>query len=296
MKKIAKMLWGKTSLVKPNVRRLEFDHVRMPVWVHLFNVPHELFSKKSLSYIASALGIPLHMDSVTASRQRSEFAKVCIEISVGAVIPKSVEVLLRDGSSFWIRVEVPWLPSSCSEWSNECEGSHGVSGRSGLTDVQPDKDSVRPVAKANEGSGSGIVGTAAGVYSDAALKEVQSSRRVSSSGGNLVEPINVGEPFETSGCKCVSFMKKTKGKLKEDTGKIQFTSPKNNFTVLATIDSENTSLVPEIPARKQRAAALGVAHLLHEMKTKKNEHLEKSKKAGDVVGTSAGGPPSNSIP
>ncbi|KAK8638784.1 hypothetical protein V6N13_137195 [Hibiscus sabdariffa] len=72
---------------EPNLQKLDFDLQKMPIWVQLHNVPLELFSRKGLSYIASAMGTPLYMDSITASCERLEFAKVCIEIIAGVSIP-----------------------------------------------------------------------------------------------------------------------------------------------------------------------------------------------------------------
>ncbi|XP_039022529.1 uncharacterized protein LOC120155005 [Hibiscus syriacus] len=80
---------------------------------HLFNVPLELFSREGLSYIASAIGNPLTMDSVTASKSRLEFAKLCVEIGVNDDIPKSIEVILGNGQTTTVFVEVPWLPNCC---------------------------------------------------------------------------------------------------------------------------------------------------------------------------------------
>ncbi|XP_039020242.1 uncharacterized protein LOC120152010 [Hibiscus syriacus] len=100
---------------EPNLKELHFDLDRMPIWIQLFNVPLELFSKKGLSYIASAIDKPLHMDSITASRARLEYARVCVEISVGSKIPDFVDVLLYDESVVRIKIFVPWLPASCVE-------------------------------------------------------------------------------------------------------------------------------------------------------------------------------------
>ncbi|KAK8617103.1 hypothetical protein V6N13_117070 [Hibiscus sabdariffa] len=82
---------------EPNMCKLDFDLVCMPMWVQLYNVPLELFNKTGLSYIASALGNPLYMDSVRANRKRFEYAKVCVEIGACSSIPKFIDVLLRDG-------------------------------------------------------------------------------------------------------------------------------------------------------------------------------------------------------
>ncbi|GMI81032.1 hypothetical protein HRI_001772500 [Hibiscus trionum] len=55
------------------------------------------------------------MDSATTSRKRLEYAKVCVEIAIDTCIPSTIEVLLRDGTSAFVEVDVPWLPSSCSK-------------------------------------------------------------------------------------------------------------------------------------------------------------------------------------
>ncbi|KAK8547837.1 hypothetical protein V6N13_027450 [Hibiscus sabdariffa] len=87
MQKIVDLLWGKVSKVK------------------LYNVPLELFAKMGLSYIASALGSPLYMDSVTTNRERLEYAKMCVEIEACAKIPQFIDVLLRDGRVHPVRVD-----------------------------------------------------------------------------------------------------------------------------------------------------------------------------------------------
>ncbi|XP_039026259.1 uncharacterized protein LOC120159770 [Hibiscus syriacus] len=83
---------------EPNMRELHFDLLQMPIWIQLYNITLELFSRKGLSYIASAIGKPLHTDSITASRERLEFAQVCVEISADSKVPESADVLLCDGS------------------------------------------------------------------------------------------------------------------------------------------------------------------------------------------------------
>ncbi|KAE8681229.1 hypothetical protein F3Y22_tig00111338pilonHSYRG00418 [Hibiscus syriacus] len=57
------------------------------------------------------------MDSVTSSKTILEFAKVCIEVGVKEEIPKTVEVVMANGQTTTIFVEVPWHPS-CSKRCN----------------------------------------------------------------------------------------------------------------------------------------------------------------------------------
>ncbi|XP_039035301.1 uncharacterized protein LOC120171707 [Hibiscus syriacus] len=101
---------------EPNMKRLSFNLSKIPVWVHLYNVPLELFSRTDLSYIVSAIGVPLSMDSVTTSKSRLEYAKICIEIRFNDEIPKYIDVVLKEGHSTSIQVEIPWLPPSCKNY------------------------------------------------------------------------------------------------------------------------------------------------------------------------------------
>ncbi|MBA0671484.1 hypothetical protein Goklo_023992, partial [Gossypium klotzschianum] len=54
---------------------------QMPVWIQLSRVPLELFTRKGISYVVSALGKHPYMDGITTSEQRLAFAKVCVEIA-----------------------------------------------------------------------------------------------------------------------------------------------------------------------------------------------------------------------
>ncbi|XP_039032991.1 uncharacterized protein LOC120168280 [Hibiscus syriacus] len=100
---------------EPSFKSFSFNLTKILVWVHLFNVPLELFSRVGLSYIASAIGIPLSMDNIIALKSRLEFAKVYVEIGVNDTIPKFIDVAIKDGQKTSIYVEVPWLPPSCKK-------------------------------------------------------------------------------------------------------------------------------------------------------------------------------------
>ncbi|XVE74386.1 hypothetical protein DITRI_Ditri12bG0012800 [Diplodiscus trichospermus] len=102
---------------EPSMSSLDFDLAKIPIWIHLRNVPLELFTRSGLSYIASAVGIPLYMDRITTSYQRLAYAKVCVEIEVSSKIPSSIEVRMKDGSPISISVEVPWHPQRCTNCS-----------------------------------------------------------------------------------------------------------------------------------------------------------------------------------
>ena len=50
---------------EPGLKSLEFNMKKLPIWIHLGNVPLKLFTNRGLSYIASTLSNLLYMDCIT---------------------------------------------------------------------------------------------------------------------------------------------------------------------------------------------------------------------------------------
>ncbi|KAK2661863.1 hypothetical protein Ddye_000437 [Dipteronia dyeriana] len=94
---------------------------KIPMWVKLFNIPHEYWTKDGLSYIASAVGKPLYVDSLTESMKRISFARVCIEIDATCDLVDSFDLFMGDdmypneGEKVEILVEYQWKPKICTE-------------------------------------------------------------------------------------------------------------------------------------------------------------------------------------
>ena len=89
------------------LKSLEFNIKKLPIWIHLGNVPLELFTNRGLSYIASTLGNPLYMDRITARQERLTYAKICVEIEASLKIPRTIEIVTGNGSIVSISVEMP---------------------------------------------------------------------------------------------------------------------------------------------------------------------------------------------
>lgn len=89
---------------------LELNLSRLPVWIQFSNIPLELFTKTGLSYIASAVGIPLYCDKITAYQKRLAFARICVEIDVSDNIPEVIEVEMKNGNIVYVYTKVSWLP------------------------------------------------------------------------------------------------------------------------------------------------------------------------------------------
>ncbi|GAV86637.1 DUF4283 domain-containing protein/zf-CCHC_4 domain-containing protein, partial [Cephalotus follicularis] len=110
-------VWGYHLAIRPWIKGMSLalsDCRSMPVWVKLTGVPVQFWNKAGLSYIASVLGKPLHMDSSTTNRYALMFARVCIEMNATSPFPESVTLELEDGSTTSIGVEYPLRPAACT--------------------------------------------------------------------------------------------------------------------------------------------------------------------------------------
>ncbi|KAK8549624.1 hypothetical protein V6N13_073407 [Hibiscus sabdariffa] len=300
---------------EPNLRRLDLDLKKIPVWVQLYNVPLELFSRRGLSYIASAIGVPLYMDTITASKGKLEFAKVCIEIEVGARFPKVIHVQLRDGTVVSVTVHIPWSPHSCSKCQvfghldRACSAidSGTVKGRK-IWVVKNGSEAIVPENNiTNEVTGN-IIPEDISELNTTDLEQsndiTMHNRKVSVQGESsfvevssvvLVEPQARPEngeefpPLPTS-----SLKQKGKGKGvkhdKKDQSKVGFAGSKNRFEILNGSETETVMDAQNVPeVRRTRAATLGVVNLLQELKTKKKDSLDRIKGSSQGVVVGAGG-------
>ncbi|GKD92404.1 zinc knuckle CX2CX4HX4C containing protein [Tanacetum coccineum] len=73
---------------------------KIPLWVKLCNVPLEAWTMKGISALASRLGKPLVMDSITANKCKQgigmvRYARVLIEVSAKKILPNDVEIVIK---------------------------------------------------------------------------------------------------------------------------------------------------------------------------------------------------------
>lgn len=84
----------------------------IPTWVKIHKLPLECWTEEGFSRVASTIGKPLYVDIATAKQQRIDYARVCIEISAKADLPKNIHI--TDGChSVKVGVEYQWLPPKC---------------------------------------------------------------------------------------------------------------------------------------------------------------------------------------
>ncbi|GAV80364.1 DUF4283 domain-containing protein/zf-CCHC_4 domain-containing protein, partial [Cephalotus follicularis] len=84
------------------------------VWVKLSNVLIKFWTRTGLSYIASVLGRPLYMDTLTTNRHNLTYARVCVDMATSRAFPSSISLDLDDGDTATIGVDYPWRPQACT--------------------------------------------------------------------------------------------------------------------------------------------------------------------------------------
>ncbi|KAK1304881.1 hypothetical protein QJS10_CPB11g01426 [Acorus calamus] len=95
--------------------RLERERLNsIPLWIKFPNLPLHFWSPTCIGKIASLIGSPLYLDSPTAMRTRSAYARVCIEVEAGSELPDEVFVEIRNGDREAIKVTYDWKPKACT--------------------------------------------------------------------------------------------------------------------------------------------------------------------------------------
>lgn len=85
----------------------------VPLWVHLKNVPIDMFSWKGLSFATSAVGEPVRLHPDTARCLDFKIAKVFVKADLSKELPKSMN-FNHKGKDTLIEFSYSWLPPRCS--------------------------------------------------------------------------------------------------------------------------------------------------------------------------------------
>ncbi|KAJ4849686.1 hypothetical protein Tsubulata_037957 [Turnera subulata] len=103
-----------------NIQKLDTTSSILPVWVQFNDVPLELSTREGLSYIASAVGKPLHMDHDCPKVLKTDRINVCIAVDFAKpLLPKLLVNL--DGEIRTISISYSWKPqhcASCGQWGH----------------------------------------------------------------------------------------------------------------------------------------------------------------------------------
>ncbi|XP_022014946.1 uncharacterized protein LOC110914467 [Helianthus annuus] len=107
--------------------KLEKEDLKaIPVWVKMHDVPLAAVTEDGLSLLASKIGVPIMLDSYTAtmcaeSWGRSSYARALIEVQAGVELRKSVTVAIpsMDGSGYSkveVKIDYDWEPLRCPSY------------------------------------------------------------------------------------------------------------------------------------------------------------------------------------
>ena len=73
---------------RPGMDMLDIQLSTIPIWVKFYRIPLEYWTSTCLGYIASTVGIPLHLDALTENQTKLSFARICVEVGVDCEFPK----------------------------------------------------------------------------------------------------------------------------------------------------------------------------------------------------------------
>ncbi|XP_039059914.1 uncharacterized protein LOC120203808 [Hibiscus syriacus] len=307
---------------EPNLQRLNFELTRLPLWFHLYNVPLDLYSREGLSYIASALGVPLTMDSIIASKTMLEYAKVCIEVGAKENLPETIDVILANGLTTTIYVEVPWYPIRCRKCSTfvhsdkECiiKNNSSLSNpkiwrKKTFLNEKSDKklESIETFQNSlpeSSSSKNGDVSTnkdprtepenIPNIQTDQASNQESSKSHPNISNEGIIpesQTFPLGDDVDidisNQAQEFVLKINETTPTPKRGRGrplKIKFKYALRGSANRFDILStfDQNSSVTEIPVKKSRPATVGVAKLIKDLKTKKKEQISKAKWSWNV--------------
>lgn len=92
----------------------------VPLWVHLTNVPMNMYSWEGLSFITSAAGIPDHLHPETLACTNFDIAKVFVHADLSKELPRRIDYTIQ-GEKVTVEFKYPWLPpkcKSCEKWGH----------------------------------------------------------------------------------------------------------------------------------------------------------------------------------
>ncbi|KAL0670789.1 hypothetical protein Bca4012_033493 [Brassica carinata] len=85
----------------------------IPLWVHLRNVPMDMYSWKGLSFTSSPVGEPVRLHPETEQCINLKVAKVFVKADLSKELPKSMNFTLK-GKETLVEYSYPWLPPKCT--------------------------------------------------------------------------------------------------------------------------------------------------------------------------------------
>ncbi|XP_039038759.1 uncharacterized protein LOC120176401 [Hibiscus syriacus] len=226
------------------------------VWVHLFNTPLELFTRLGLSYIASAIRVPLSMDTIIAAKIRLEFVN----------IPKFIEVELKNGQKTSIKVEKKKEDSTSNSTAIHIGGVEALQEPTTTITIESDVIIQKEVAQVISTNPLELTVPTAVEVSQPVHQENDkvADLSINITASNEITTLQTAETHNSSISAILEHAnEKTsqpetsirgRGRPKKEVEKGSFSSSSNRFEVLNSVE-DSPSI--EVPPRKPRAASKG---------------------------------------
>lgn len=74
----------------------------VPLWVHLKNIPMDMYSWKGLRFVISAVGEPIRLHPETSQCLNFKVAKVFVNADFSKELPKSMTLLHQKENKQWL--------------------------------------------------------------------------------------------------------------------------------------------------------------------------------------------------
>ncbi|XP_020695253.1 uncharacterized protein LOC110108800 [Dendrobium catenatum] len=108
-------LLGKPFILQrwsPKFQPVRDESASILLWIKIINLPLALWSPTGISRIASYVGIPISVDSLTANGTRLTFARVCVQINKNSPLHDVISIEI-DGDDMDLKVVYDWKPTPC---------------------------------------------------------------------------------------------------------------------------------------------------------------------------------------
>ncbi|XP_020678498.1 uncharacterized protein LOC110096765 [Dendrobium catenatum] len=108
-------LLGKPFILQkwnPKFKPNRDEDAAIPIWIKIMDLPLALWTPSGISKIASYIGVPLSVDTLTARRTRLTFARVCVHITKNSLLPEVIPIDM-DGEDINLKVVYDWKPTPC---------------------------------------------------------------------------------------------------------------------------------------------------------------------------------------
>ncbi|KAL0304801.1 UNVERIFIED_CONTAM: hypothetical protein Scaly_3008000 [Sesamum calycinum] len=92
---------------------VDYESSIVPLWVNFPELPAHLFKKDALFAVASIIGVPLQLDTLTVNQATLTRARICIEVDLSKPLVEEFDIQIQ-GATIVQRVEYEQAPTYCN--------------------------------------------------------------------------------------------------------------------------------------------------------------------------------------